>query len=253
MSAIPRTTDAYGEYTCAQVADLAGGVIQVTLGTDGGPLVWGAVPHRELPRLFFELAQDTSLRAIVLTGSGEAFCNRVDFASLAHCTTAEAWHAMMNEGKQLLGNLLRIEAPIIAAVNGPATVHAELALLSDLVIASDDAVFQDSPHLPAGIVPGDGVVAIWSMLLGPNRGRAFLLTGEKISAADAKAAGLIAEMHPREQLVERARELAARLAKRPALVTRHTRILFTRQFLSVLERDLGYGLALEALAVLGSS
>lgn len=51
-----------------------------------------------------------------------------------------------------------------------------------LVIASDTATFQDAPHFPNGIVPGDGVHIVWPLLLGPNRGRYFLLTGQRLSA-----------------------------------------------------------------------
>jgi hypothetical protein len=65
-------------------------------------------------------------------------------------------------------NLLEIQAPMIA-VNAPATVHAELALLCDIVLAVDHATFQDAPHFPSGLVPGDGVHVVWPMLLGLNR------------------------------------------------------------------------------------
>ena len=58
-------------------------------------------------------------------------------------------------------------------------------LLCDIVLASDDAVFQDAPHYPEGLVPGDGVHVLWPLLLGMNRGRYFLLTGEKLSAKQA--------------------------------------------------------------------
>jgi enoyl-CoA hydratase/carnithine racemase len=57
--------------------------------------------------------------------------------------------------------------------------------LCDIVIASDTATFQDDPHFLNGIVPGDGVHIIWPLLLGPNRGRYFLLTGQKLSAQEA--------------------------------------------------------------------
>jgi enoyl-CoA hydratase/carnithine racemase len=61
-----------------------------------------------------------------------------------------------NDAKYLLMNLLNIEVPIIAAVNGPALIHAELAVLCDIVIASPNAAFQDAPHFPNRVVPGDG-------------------------------------------------------------------------------------------------
>ena len=79
-------------------------------------------------------------------------------------------------------NLLEIEVPVIGAVNGPATIHAEIPVMSDIVLASQTATFQDAPHFPRGVVPGDGVHVVWPLLLGQNRGRYFLLTGQTLSA-----------------------------------------------------------------------
>jgi enoyl-CoA hydratase/carnithine racemase len=83
-------------------------------------------------------------------------------------------------------NHLDIEAPMIAAVNGPALIHAELALLCDIVLASETAIFQDLPHFPSGLVPGDGVHVVFPLLLGANRGRYSLLMGQKIPAHEPR-------------------------------------------------------------------
>ena len=80
------------------------------------------------------------------------------------------WDHIYSDAKYLLMNHLNIEVPIIAAVNGPALIHAELAVLCDIVIAAEHAEFQDAPHFPNGIVPGDGVHIVWPLVLGPNRG-----------------------------------------------------------------------------------
>ena len=64
---------------------------------------------------------------------------------------------MLYDAKRLLINLLEIQAPMIAADNGPATVHTTLALLCDIVLAADHATIQDAPYFPSGLVPGDGV------------------------------------------------------------------------------------------------
>ena len=116
--------------------------------------------------------------------------------------TPAKWNRIYTNGKRLLSALLDIEVPVVAAINGPASVHAELALLSDIVIASDDSYLQDAPHFRYGTVPGDGVQAIWPLLLGPNRGRFFLLTGQRISAIEAQQLGVVAEVHPRSELLD---------------------------------------------------
>ena len=95
------------------------------------------------------------------------------------------------EGKRLLMNLLDIPMPMISAVNGPALIHAEIPVLCDIVLASETAAFQDAPHFPNGIVPGDGVHLVWPLLLGANRGRYFLLTGQKLSAQEALTLGVV--------------------------------------------------------------
>jgi hypothetical protein len=74
-------------------------------------------------------------------------------------------------------NHLNIEVPIIAAVNGPALIHAELAVLCDIVLAAEHAEFQDAPHFPNGIVPGDGVHVIGRWCLAPIADAIFCLPG----------------------------------------------------------------------------
>ena len=83
-------------------------------------------------------------------------------------------------------NLLNIEVPVISAINGPAWRHGEIPLLSDIVLAADTAAFQDSAHFPNGLVPGDGMHIVMPLLLGMNRGRYFLLTGQTLSGAGSK-------------------------------------------------------------------
>ena len=79
---------------------------------------------------------------------------------------ALAWDKIYWEGKQLLMNLLAIEVPMISAVNGPAMRHSELPLLCDIVLAAEEASFQDAGHFGGGLVPGDGVHAVYPLLLG---------------------------------------------------------------------------------------
>ena len=137
---------------------------------------------------------------------------------------------------------------MIAAVNGPALIHAELAVLCDIVIASDNAAFQDAPHFPNGVVPGDGVHVVWPLVLGANRGRYFLLTGMKLGAQQAKEWGVVNEVLPKDQLLDRAWELARELVKRPPLTLRYSRQLFTNPLKRAFIDELGHGLARETYA-----
>ena len=139
---------------------------------------------------------------------------------------------------------------MIAAVNGPATVHSELAVLSDITLASENAIFQDQAHILFSTVPGDGIAVVWMELLGINRGRYFLLTGQKITAQEALQLGVVNEVLPKDKLMTRANELAERLAALPPLTARYTRVIFTQRLKRLLDENLGYGLALEGLGAI---
>lgn len=223
------------------------GILQLTMHTGGRDLEWGFAPHQELGYAFADIASDPDNKVIIFTGSGDTFIHREDLGGDG--VTAEAWSGhVLPDAKRLLMNLLEIQAPMIAAVNGPATVHAELALLCDVVLAADHATFQDAPHYPSGLVPGDGVHVVWPMLLGLNRGRYFLMTGQELSAREAQDLGVVNEVMPQAKLLPRAWELARKIRQRPAVTTRLTREAMLIGVKRAMLEQLPYGLALEGLA-----
>ena len=140
---------------------------------------------------------------------------------------------------------------MVAAVNGPVFFHPEIPVMSDIVIASETASFQDGPHFPSGIVPGDGAHIVWPHVLGANRGRYFLLTGQVLDAATALQYGAVSEVVPPDQLLDRAWEVARTIAAKPVLARRYARAALTLEFKRLMHDGLGYGLTMEALAVLG--
>ena len=223
------------------------GILELRFHSDGGPLVWGASPHTELGRCFQVVGSDPANRVIVLTGTGDSFLDQLDDSWVGEMS-APKWERIFTNGKRLLSALLDIEVPVVAAVNGPASVHAELALLSDIVVAADTTYFRDAPHFRYGTVPGDGVQVVWPLLLGPNRGRFFLLTGERIEAEEAKQLGIVGEVVPHAEVVDRAWHWARELAKQSDMTLRYTRAALTHQLKRAVLDNVPFGLALEGLA-----
>ncbi|HLW69537.1 MAG TPA: enoyl-CoA hydratase/isomerase family protein [Candidatus Binataceae bacterium] len=242
------------------------GILQMTFHTTGDELKWSAEVHEEMSYAFYDVARDYENRCVIMTGAGEAFCAAMDTgggpaglqvdednvgaekpAPPPAGIPSTTWDHIYSDAKYLLTNLLNIETPMIAAVNGPALIHAELAVMCDIVIAADHAVFQDAPHFPNGIVPGDGVHIVWPLILGPNRGRYFLLTGQKIAATEALRLGVVSEVVTPAQLLPRAWELARQIVARPSLTTRYARVALAQQLKKLMLENLGYGLALEGL------
>lgn len=222
------------------------GILVMRLHSDNGPVVYTPQHHADWTGAFYDVGSDRNNSVVIITGTGDTFID--DIAWDKDASRPLYWEDVHAEGKRLMRNLLDIEVPVIGAVNGPATIHAELACLSDITLASEIATFQDKPHIPFYTVPGDGVHIVWQELLGTNRGRYFLLTGQVLSAQQALDWGVVNEVLPKEQLLPRAKALAKQLVALPPLTRRYARTVLIQRLKRLMDENLGYGLALEGLA-----
>ncbi len=242
---LPDYADAFANVTMTR----SDGVLVMHLHTDGSSLLWSDDVHTQLPLAFRAVASDEENRVVVLTGTGASFCANADNNSfrLDPSVPPVAISRVYQEGKDLLFSLLDIPVPMVAAVNGPTWIHAEIPLLCDVVVAAETTTFRD-PHFASGIVPGDGAHLVWPMLLGETRGRYFLLTNQELGAEEACARGLVHEVVPAADVLARALTLAGEIAAQPPLVVRHTRELLTLRVKQAFRDHLPFGLALEGFA-----
>ena len=228
------------------------GILEMTLHSEGNSLRWGPVAHSDLVQAFLDVSRDRDNLVVILAGVGDEFSGPAitpDATRAVARLSTDAWGKLGWESKHLIMNMLDIDVPMICALNGPSLRHAELPLLCDIVIASDNAAFQDSAHFTGGLIPGDGVHVVFPLLMGTNRARYFLLTGQTIDAAEALRIGLVNEVLPKTQVLPRAWELARQILLQPDLNRRYTRLLMTEHIRRQMHDLLGYGLALEGLGI----
>ncbi|MFE2068696.1 enoyl-CoA hydratase/isomerase family protein [Streptomyces sp. NPDC059467] len=227
----------------------ASGVLTLRLHNDGEPAALSVRLHRDFPRVLREIADDRDNRVLVLTGTGDRFMTDMDMRGDRQAFKPLHWDEIHWEGRQVLRALVDLPMPVVAAINGPATIHSEWVLLGDITIASDTARFQDFPHLAAEVVPGDGVHVVWEELLGINRARYAALTQQVIEAGEALRLGMVNEVVPPADVLPRALALAERLASKPPLLLRLTPLALRQRLARRLDEGATLGLALEGLTM----
>jgi enoyl-CoA hydratase/carnithine racemase len=151
----------------------------MALHTNGGTLAFNGYTHEQFVDLFHAVAADRDNRVVILTGSGNAFMETISPEGFDF-VTPQGYDKIYREGRKVLMNILDIEVPLIAAVNGPVRLHSEYILLADIVLATPATVFQDKPHFELGVASGDGVHLLWQEAIGSIRGRYFILTRQEL-------------------------------------------------------------------------
>jgi len=188
------------------------GVITLRMHTFGKPVIWGMEMHNALSQAWRDVGNDPDNELMILTSTDPYWIGNVDQEE--ENGLVFDYDAFYCEVTKLIENLVfDIDIPTIAAVNGPG-FHTELALLCDITICCEEAIFQDG-HFLVGFIPGDGQLLTFQEILGTKRASYALYTGQKIDARTALEWGMVNEVVPREKLMERANELAAAVMKQP--------------------------------------
>ena len=197
--------------TDALLIENSGGVAVLTLNR---PEVMNALSPElltDLCQAFKQLQADREVRAVILTGNGKGFCAGLDLKAMSSHPGGLQAFAIHGEN-DVARAMADFDRPIIVAVNGvAATGGFELALMGDILLASENARFADT-HCRVGLAPGWGLSQKLSRMIGPSRAKEAHFTGNFISAQQAAEWGLVSRAVPAETLLDDARQVAQDIA-----------------------------------------
>lgn len=201
--------------------------------------------HCGLQDLWREIGCDPDVGAIVITGAGSAFCAGGDLKGFQ--APDEGPLDQLRGTRFLVQEMVNCEAPMISAVNGPATgLGATVALLSDVIFMAEDAIIGDT-HVKVGLVAGDGGAVIWPALVGPHRAKEMLMSGKLINGVEAAQMGLVNHCVPADKLLDEATEYARSLAHGAQVAIRWTKMAINQTLKQNINLALDFGAAAEHL------
>lgn len=175
------------------------------------------------------LLEDDSVRCLLITGTGEAFCAGGDIRSMARAKPSDT-RDRMRRSYRWAGRLLKADKPVIMAVNGAAAgAGVSLSLMGDVVIASTSAYFTTG-FIKIGVVPDLGLLATLPRAIGTLRAKDLLLTSRKVSAEEALQIGLCSRVVAPNELMDKAMEVAEQFANGPTIAYGLLKKMITRAY-----------------------
>ena len=199
--------------------DIDGPVARLTLNRPKAMNALNLAIIGRLAALLPELAANSEIRVLILTGSGPAFCAGADLKEALLGPKANPGELdFLARGAAVLDRLRAFPKPVIAALNGVTMAGGlEIALCADILLAAESARIGDA-HANFGVFPGAGGAALLPRALPPNVANYLLLTGKSLSAAEMKQYGLVNEVHPDADLAAAAESLAKAIAAKSPIV-----------------------------------
>jgi enoyl-CoA hydratase len=242
-------SDYYGFSTLQTTLD--DGILRVAFNRPDRLNALNAVMHDELRDLFGKIERDDAVDLVILTGNGKAFCVGADFdqmeENLERGGYPDGHPSLLGDAAAMARNILAVRQPMIAAINGDAIgLGATLALFCDITFMAAGSRIGD-PHVRAGIVAGDGGPVLWPMLVGPNRAKEYLLTGDLLKAEEAERIGLVNHVVAAEELGAAVDKMARKLAAGPQIAIRFNKRLVNKELEEKVNKIYDLALALEAI------
>ncbi|NLY64956.1 MAG: enoyl-CoA hydratase/isomerase family protein [Alcaligenaceae bacterium] len=201
------------------------GVLLATLNRPEVMNATNARLHWELTQVWGVINADKAVKVVVVTGAGDsAFSAGGDLGWIENIVgNPDAIEETKQEASDLVYNMLACDKPIISAINGVAVgAGLAVALLADISIIAEDAKFTDG-HVRIGVAAGDHAAIVWPLLCGMAKAKYYLMTAEFIDGKEAERVGLVSFALPREQVLERALTIAAKLASGSQTAIRATK------------------------------
>jgi 2-(1,2-epoxy-1,2-dihydrophenyl)acetyl-CoA isomerase len=172
----------------------------------------------DLNNVFETAGSDRAVRAVVMTGSGRGFCSGADLRSLfseAEAAEPILFKSYLRRVNELVIRIMRLEKPVIAAVNGPAVgAGCNIALACDIIYMSREAYLSEI-FVKRGLVPDFGGLYLLTRYVGLAKAKELIFTGEKVSGDEAVKLGLANKVFPAVQLMPKAMKFARQMATGP--------------------------------------
>lgn len=223
------------------------GVILARGHTRGGSMQLSVENHRAVGQLFKTIGADPENEVMIFTGTGDDFMMDVDpegFALEEDDLQYWAYEHAYKDGRINVSSLINdLEIPTIGILNG-CGFHSEIPLMCDITLMATDAVLYDL-HYDIGSVPGDGIHSCFEELLGVKRAAYALLTGEAIDATTALEYGMVNEVLPKEDLIDRAYQIADHIMTQPRTTRRLTTQIIRRPWRQRISNDLDGGFGIQ--------
>lgn len=206
--------------------------------------------HEELAEVFVFAAADSDSDVVLLTGAGKAFSAGGDINHIStNANNPDLFDEEVRLAKRIVFAMLDLDKPLVCKMNGHAVgLGATVALYCDVIFASERAKIGD-PHVNVGLVAGDGGAAIWPQRIGLCRAKELLLTGDLLTASEAKDMGLINHCVAADELDDAVAALCDRLLAGAQGAIRATKVLLNLELKRIVTATIDAGLAYEARSV----
>jgi enoyl-CoA hydratase len=234
----------YAPYTHLRFERPSDGVLLITLDDPERLNATGADMHLQLSQVFRTINDDTSVRAVVITGAGSAFSagGDMDWITKQVGDYAQTMRVMKEAG-DIVRTMIDCDTPVVSAINGVAVgAGLAVALMADVSVINEDARLTDG-HIRIGVGAGDHAVAIWPLLCGMAKAKYYLLTADFLDGREAERIGLVSKAVPADEVMPTAMKVAEKLAAGPVDATRMTKRALNhwlRQALPNFEASLAY-------------